>query len=159
MGYAYYEIVRNGEKIKAGYSVEAVCERDGCKATIDRGLGHLCGKTPGGDEHGCGGYFCGEHLTYNNQCETCAAVADEAARWIHPETGEEFDLRDHFLPAGSTYDARGSVWKYLGERRDDTPVLQLCQVSSDRPDGPEQLITEGEWEDVGRIVARQINAA
>lgn len=159
MGYAYYEIIRNGVKIEAGYSVEAVCEKTGCKEKIDRGLGYLCGKSPGGDEHGCGGYFCGEHLTYSNQCEACAAVADEAARWIHPETGEEFDLRDHFLPAGSTYDARESVWKHLGERRDGIPVLQLCHVSSDLAEGPERLITEGEWEDVGRIVARQIDAA
>lgn len=62
MGYAYYEIIRNGEKIEAGYSVEAVCEKDGCDEKIDRGLAHLCGETPGGDEHGCGGYYCGQHL-------------------------------------------------------------------------------------------------
>lgn len=159
MGYAYYEIIRNGVKIKAGYSVEATCEKTGCKTTIDRGLDYLCGKTPGGDEHGCGGYFCGQHLTYSNQCGPCSEAADETARWIHPGTGEEFDLRDHFLPAGSTYDARESVWKYLGERRDDIPVLRLAHISSDLPDGPERLITEGEWEDVGRIIHRQIDAA
>ncbi|MFH8751100.1 hypothetical protein ACH4GK_31835 [Streptomyces rimosus] len=62
MGYAYYEIYRDGEKIQAGYSVEAVCEEPGCEEQIDRGLAYLCGETPGGDEGGCGGYFCGEHL-------------------------------------------------------------------------------------------------
>ncbi|MFJ4925307.1 hypothetical protein [Streptomyces sp. NPDC088736] len=62
MGYAYYEIMRNGEKIEAGYSVEAVCEEPGCKEQIDRGLAHLCGAQPGGDEYGCGGYYCGKHL-------------------------------------------------------------------------------------------------
>ncbi|MET9950174.1 hypothetical protein ABZ135_01315 [Streptomyces sp. NPDC006339] len=62
MGYARYEIYRNGEKIEAGYDVATTCERDECDAQIDRGLAHLCGKTPGGDEHGCGGYYCSSHL-------------------------------------------------------------------------------------------------
>jgi hypothetical protein len=58
----HYEIYRNGEKIEAGYDVEAVCEEDGCEEQIDRGLAYLCGNMPGGDEHGCGGYYCGQHL-------------------------------------------------------------------------------------------------
>lgn len=62
MGYMHYEISRNGEKIEAGYGVEATCEERGCKEKIDRGLYHLCGNTPGGDEYGCGGYFCDNHL-------------------------------------------------------------------------------------------------
>ncbi|WP_019357994.1 hypothetical protein [Streptomyces sp. AA1529] len=62
MGYARYEIYRNGEKIDAGYDVEAMCEEPGCEEAIDRGLAHLCGSTPGGDEYGCGGYYCGQHL-------------------------------------------------------------------------------------------------
>ncbi|MFI8448230.1 hypothetical protein [Streptomyces erythrochromogenes] len=61
MGNAHYTINRNGQKIEAGYAVEAVCEQDGCEEKIDRGLAYLCGQTPGGDEHGCGGYFCGAH--------------------------------------------------------------------------------------------------
>lgn len=62
MGYARYEIRRNGEKIEAGYDVPTVCEQDGCQEQIDRGLAYLCGQAPGGDEHGCGGYYCGQHL-------------------------------------------------------------------------------------------------
>lgn len=62
MGYAYYEITRNGETIQAGYGVEAVCEEGVCTEQIDRGLAHLCGAEPGGDEYGCGGYYCGQHL-------------------------------------------------------------------------------------------------
>ncbi|MFE2850582.1 hypothetical protein ACFXJO_05540 [Streptomyces lavendulae] len=61
MGYAHYEITRNGKRIEAGYGVAATFEQDGCEADIDRGLAYLCGKEPGGDEHGCGGYFCSEH--------------------------------------------------------------------------------------------------
>ncbi|MEV7417497.1 hypothetical protein [Streptomyces sp. NPDC089919] len=62
MGYAHYAVHRNGEQIEAGYAVQAVCEEPACDEQIDRGLAHLCGETPGGDEYGCGGYFCGRHL-------------------------------------------------------------------------------------------------
>jgi hypothetical protein len=62
MGNAYYEIYRNGEKIEAGYGVTATCEKDGCEEQIDRGLAYLCGKAPGGDEYGCGGYYCEKDL-------------------------------------------------------------------------------------------------
>lgn len=62
MGYAHYTIQRNGETIEAGYNVPATCEQPACSAQIDRGLAYLCGQTPGGDEHGCGGYYCGSHL-------------------------------------------------------------------------------------------------
>lgn len=161
MGYAYYEIIRNGEKIKAGYAVKATCEKtSGCKTTIDRGLGYLCGKTPGGDEHGCGGYFCGEHLTYSNQCEPCADAADKANAWIHPDTGEEFDLRDQFLPAGSTYDARGAAWRHTGNWQDEVPLIEPVYAHSQIPaPGAARKLTEGEWEDIGRIIRRQIDAA
>lgn len=62
MGYAHYEIYRNGQKIEAGYAVEAECEQPDCTEQIDRGLDYLCGQMPGGHEFGCGGYFCGQHL-------------------------------------------------------------------------------------------------
>lgn len=57
MGYGHYVLADGRE---AGYAVEATCDQDGCDAEIDRG--HLCGRTPGGGEYGCGGYFCGQHL-------------------------------------------------------------------------------------------------
>ena len=62
MGYARYTVQRQGREIEAGYAVPDRCNRRWCWAGIDRGLDHLCGRTPGGDEHGCGGYFCGKHL-------------------------------------------------------------------------------------------------
>lgn len=86
MGYAHYEIWRNGKKIEAGYAVETLCEQDGCEEQIDRGLAHLCGKEPGGDEHGCGGYYCGKHhyMSGNERvgdlCRKCVA----AYRREHP---------------------------------------------------------------------------
>ena len=79
MGYAYY-ILPDGRE--AGYGVEATCDEPGCTARIDRGLGYLCGTEPGGDEHGCGGYFCGAHLTYGTvqRCGRCAEDDGEEDR-------------------------------------------------------------------------------
>ena len=91
MGYAYYEIYRNGEKIEAGYSVETVCEEPGCDEKIDRGLGHLCGETPGGDEHGCGGYYCGQHLHMTSG----KGMRDLCARCC--ERAEQEEARTHIL--------------------------------------------------------------
>lgn len=61
MGYAHYVLTDGRE---AGYGVKDTCNTDRCTEEIDRGLAYLCGETPGGDEHGCGGYFCGGHLYY-----------------------------------------------------------------------------------------------
>lgn len=157
MGYAHYEIIRNGEKIDAGYGVEAVCEQDGCDAKIDRGLAYLCGKHPGGDEHGCGGYFCEQHLYGDNQCKACSDAADKANQWIHPDTGEEFDLRDRFLPAGQRYDNRGTVWRYAGQQRDGIPVLEPVYAHSQiAAPGEARLITDGEWENAAVVMYRQM---
>jgi hypothetical protein len=58
MGYGFY-FLRDGRP--AGYCVQATCDRRGCHAEIDRGLGYLCG-SPMGADGGCGLYFCPEHL-------------------------------------------------------------------------------------------------
>lgn len=74
MGYAHYVLADGRE---AGYAVEDICNEDGCNTKIDRGFGYLCGDIPGGDEYGCGGYFCGEHLyggpkeCNGGQCKRC----------------------------------------------------------------------------------------
>ncbi|WP_327335877.1 hypothetical protein OG384_04385 [Streptomyces sp. NBC_01324] len=159
MGYAHYEITRNGETIQAGYGVETVCEKDGCKETINRGLGHLCGKAPGGDEHGCGGYFCGQHLLGDNQCETCAHTANEANRWMNSDTGEEFDLRDHYLPLGTPYDPTLPVWVHRGDTQDGIPLLTAVNGPGLQPTGASpQRISDGEWEDTARVAHRQMVA-
>ena len=79
MGYARYTVWRFGREIEAGYDVPDRCNRRWCRARIDRGLDHLCGRTPGGDEHGCGGYFCGKHLhsaplDVGQLCPGCTAI-------------------------------------------------------------------------------------
>lgn len=103
MGYASYTISRNGEEIEAGYAVEATCEQKGCEAQIDRGLAHLCGQTPGGDEHGCGGYFCGEHLFMGSNQETgdlCSSCSDRYEA-EHPETEDDEDSPDTLAAAAA----------------------------------------------------------
>src|SRR6266568_3845103 len=47
-----------------GYGVPAICDRPRCGASIDRGLGYVCGSQPYGGERGCGLYFCSEDLAY-----------------------------------------------------------------------------------------------
>jgi len=74
MGYACYDTPRG----EAGYGVIDTCHEENCEAGIDRGLGQLCGSTPGeADEHGCGWWFCDEHLYFGQpgsgyyKCLTC----------------------------------------------------------------------------------------
>lgn len=45
-----------------GYGVPATCDHPGCGAAIHRGLSHVCGDNPYGGEHGCGLFFCEQHL-------------------------------------------------------------------------------------------------
>lgn len=52
----------DGWKRDIGYGVPAYCDYPGCGAEIDRGLSHVCGSQPYGGEHGCGLYFCHDHL-------------------------------------------------------------------------------------------------
>ena len=47
-----------------GYGVPGTCDHPGCGAEIDRGLSYVCGGDPYGGEHGCGLFFCREHLQY-----------------------------------------------------------------------------------------------
>jgi hypothetical protein len=75
-----------------GYGVPAICDQPGCGKDIDRGLSCVCGGEPYGGEHGCGLYFCGEHLLAGNfprqMCERCAASdppfdpTPDTAEWL-----------------------------------------------------------------------------
>lgn len=74
-----------------GYSVTAVCDEHGCSEVIDLGLSYCCGGLDGvNGERGCGGYFCGEHLTFvagrpedasGQRCERCAVLERCAVCW------------------------------------------------------------------------------
>lgn len=85
-----------------GYGVPAICDHPGCGKKIDRGLAYVCGGDAYGGEHGCGLYFCGDHLTHEDRgedcpplCERCAAdeqpfdPTPDAAEWIEWKLTDE----------------------------------------------------------------------
>ncbi len=80
MGWAYCGQDEKGREI--GYSVEAICDQEGCTAEIDRGLSYVCGNMHGGQGVGCGGYFCSAHLSTlsirGEVYQLCKACLDEA---------------------------------------------------------------------------------
>jgi len=69
---------------KIGYYFVAKCDQQGCKVKIDRGLSHVCGNMHGGDELGCGQYYCTQHLICvetkdgrsDQLCEACYAISE-----------------------------------------------------------------------------------
>lgn len=70
MGWSVGE--HNGRDI--GYGVPATCDHPGCGASIDRGLGYVCGGEPYGGDTGCGLFFCGSHLWICGKRDTTGAV-------------------------------------------------------------------------------------
>lgn len=78
-----------------GYGVPATCDHPGCGKGIDRGLSYVCGQDVYGGEHGCGLFFCSDHLGLNLAsddrpmvCARCAKHKDpfeptpDTAEWI-----------------------------------------------------------------------------
>ena len=74
MGWSYGH---NAEGREVGYSVDAVCDEEGCDAKIDRGVANCCGGMHDGGDHGCGGYFCSDHLWLSAPQRTCLPCAGE----------------------------------------------------------------------------------
>ncbi len=54
-----------------GYGVPATCDSPSCGVAIDRGLGYVCGGEPYGGKHGCGLFFCDEHLLLGGPSQRC----------------------------------------------------------------------------------------
>jgi hypothetical protein len=63
----------NNEGREVGYGVSATCDEEGCNERIDRGIAYVCGGMHDGGNHGCGRYFCGEHLYFVNRPEKVRA--------------------------------------------------------------------------------------
>jgi hypothetical protein len=84
MGYGSYQTPLG----LAGYNIEDVCNRDNCRAKIDRGMAFLCGDQPGHQtEAGCGRWFCGHHLFGTGQGDGLSRCSDCFDIWHdeHPE--------------------------------------------------------------------------
>lgn len=82
------------DKRHIGYGVPCFCEHPGCQVVIDRGLSHVCGDMHDESEHGCGSYFCPEHMAVHefedghigDACEACRAGAERfPLKPDHPE--------------------------------------------------------------------------
>ncbi len=85
-----------------GYGVPATCDHPACGKEIDRGLSYVCGSDPLGGDHGCGLYFCGDHLHFEDRgnecpqlCERCAnngepfAPTPDIAEWMEWKLTDE----------------------------------------------------------------------
>ena len=81
-----------------GYGVPAICDHPGCGEAIDRGLDHVCGSEPYGGEHGCGLYFCDDHLFLGkggDLCERCRSAESpfeptpDTAEWLNWKLTDE----------------------------------------------------------------------
>ena len=103
-----------------GYGVPSVCDHPDCNKEIDRGLNYVCGGNPYGGEHGCGLFFCDEHLFLErNNPQRCERCVDEKEPFtLKPDTKEwiEWKLNDE-------------SWKPW---RDENPeeVKKLLEVSN-----------------------------
>jgi hypothetical protein len=78
-----------------GYSVGALCDKDGCKTHIHRGLAYVCGGEPYGEPHGCGRFFCYSHLAwyFNNDDKMSPQLCSECGKeWENP-TQDELDIK------------------------------------------------------------------
>lgn len=81
MGWSYGVV----EGKKVGYSVQAICEQQGCRTKIDRGLSYKCGSDIGSGVGFCNRFFCTEHLYYLGigGVQVCQACANDVARMRH----------------------------------------------------------------------------
>ena len=84
-----------------GYVWNGICDKEGCKTEIHRGLFHACGDMHGVNGYDCEKYFCGSHLQYfyveneeryHQLCESCGKEHEDMATRedrTHVENSEE----------------------------------------------------------------------
>jgi hypothetical protein len=114
-----------------GYGVPATCDHPGCGKEIDRGLAHVCaGEHPRGGEHGCGLYFCGDHLQHHRKKSFCCARCYAGRRPYKPtpDTGKWIA---HKLTDESWLEWREQHPETVAQLQHDIlfllPVLSVCQ--------------------------------
>lgn len=86
-----------------GYGVPSICDHPDCNEEIDRGLSYVCGSEPYGGDHGCGLFFCSNHLRmagekrdnvllcskcYHGKCSTYVPKPD-SKKWLHWKLTDE----------------------------------------------------------------------
>lgn len=74
-----------------GYGVPSTCDHPECGEEIDRGLAHVCSEDIYGGEHGCGLFFCVDHLSFGEDALVCGRCLDgrepfeptpDTAEWV-----------------------------------------------------------------------------
>lgn len=96
-----------------GYGVPAICDHPDCNKEIDRGLSYVCGGEPYGGEHGCGLYFCQEHLAYREIEDSFIQVCDRCLNDVFPPFTPKQDIKE-WIKHKLTHES----WK---EWRDENP--------------------------------------
>lgn len=105
-----------------GYGVPAWCDHPDCNAEIDRGLSYVCGGDPYGGDHGCGLYFCENHLNYAYTVDDKDDLLDEDGKML-PHMCEHC-VRNHQHP-------------------DDEPGC--FQAKDDHPEWIRHKLTDESW--------------
>lgn len=95
-----------------GYGVPAECDHPECKKKIYRGLSYICGADIYGGDHGCGLFFCSDHLGYLDLDDDsvhsdliCDRCKDPDLDEFEPKTDVK-QWRDHLLTDPSWDDWR-----------------------------------------------------
>lgn len=122
MGWSIGEF--NGRDI--GYGVPSICDHPGCGASINRGLSYVCGGDVYGGEHGCGLFFCSEHLRYAGErrdgvqlCSRCYS-----GRPSFEPTQDTLEWINHKLTDDSWSDWRNENPAEVGKLHQESHVLK-----------------------------------
>lgn len=83
----------NNSGREIGYGVETICDEINCETKIDCGLAYVCGDMHDGGEHGCGKYFCYEHLLMGKGPQLCRKCFDSCNLPFIFEALEEIEER------------------------------------------------------------------
>jgi hypothetical protein len=114
MGYSYGFI--NGRDV--GYGVPAVCDQPECNTAIDRGLGYICGGDIAGGEHGCGLFFCWQHLVFTDGPDNSWDIQDSPQ--LCDNCSFNFELgSDQWKKFKKTYSPKPDVKEWLMWKLED----------------------------------------
>lgn len=110
-----------------GYGVPAYCDH-GCGEIIDRGLAYVCGGEPYGGSHGCGLFFCDEHLIMTEKGQLCERCYDGKEAFV--PTPDHQDWIRHKLT-----DPSWEQWRQ--ENLEEFTKMQGGLDAHITPDGPQ----------------------
>lgn len=87
-----------------GYGVPCLCDHPDCNKEIHRGLSYVCGGYAYGGEHGCGLFFCHEHMYIVDNHQKLDPRYDN-----HQKCDRCYDNKESFKPKPDMKD--WAIWK------------------------------------------------